>query len=157
MSVNVKFIWKEEHQKAFEAIKRVLAREMLCTYPDFNKPFEIHTDASKTQIGAVILQDGKAVTFYSRKLNKVQKNYTVTEKELLSIVATLNEFRNILLGQQLIFYTDHKNLTCKSFNTKHVMRWRLVLEEFGPELNYFKGNKNVVADALSRLDMDTQQ
>ena len=56
-SVNVKFIWKEEHQKAFEAIKRVLAREVLCAYPDFNKLFEIHTDARKTQIGAVISQD----------------------------------------------------------------------------------------------------
>ena len=81
----------------------------------------------------------------------------MTEKELLSIVATLKEFRNILLGQQLIVHTDHKNLTCKNFNTERVMRWRLVLEEFGPELHYIKGENNIVADALSRLDMDNQQ
>ena len=138
-SVNVKFIWKEEHQKAFEAIKRVIAREVLCAYPDFNKLFEIHIDATKTQIGAVISQDEKPVAFYSRKMNSAQKNYTVTEKELLSIVATLKEFRNILLGQQLVVHTDHKNLTCKNFNTECVMRWRLVLEEFSPEVNYIKG------------------
>ena len=87
-------------------------------------------------------------------MNSAQKNYTVTEKELLSIVETLKEFRNILLGQQITVYTDHKNLTYKNFNTKRVIRWRLVLEEFGPELIYLKGERNIVADALSCLDIE---
>jgi hypothetical protein len=68
-------------------------------------------------------------------------------------VETLKEFRNILLGQKLVVHTDHKNLTCKNFNTERVMRWRLILEEYGPELRYIKGENNIVADALSRLDM----
>ena len=46
-SKNVKYDWKEEHQKCFEAIKRVIGREVLLGYPDFNAPFEIHTDATK--------------------------------------------------------------------------------------------------------------
>ncbi len=83
--------------------------------------------------------------------------HTVTEKELLSIVATLKEFRNILLGKQITVFTDHKNLTYKNFNTERVMRWRLVLEEFGPDLQYIKGERNVVADALSRLEIDDEQ
>ena len=66
---------------------------------------------------------------------------------------TLKEFRNILLGQKIVVHTDHKNLTCKNFNTDRVMRWRLILEEYGPELRYIKGEHNIVADALSRLDM----
>ena len=90
-------------------------------------------------------------------MNSAQQNYTVTEKELLSIVATLKEFRNILLGQQITVFTDHKNLTYKNFNTERVMRWRLVLEEFGPDLQYIKGERNVVADALSRLEIDDNQ
>ena len=49
-------------------------------------------------------------------------------------------------------YTDHKNLTYKNFNTKHVMRWQLLIEEFGPTIKYIKGPKNIVANALSRLD-----
>ena len=49
-------------------------------------------------------------------------------------------------------YTDHKNITYKFFNTERVMRWRLILEEFGPELKYIKGENNVVADALSLLE-----
>ena len=72
-------------------------------------------------------------------------------------MSTLTEFRNILLGHQITVYTDHKNLTYKFFNTERVMRWRLILEEFGPELKYIKGENNVVADTLSRLEMSDNQ
>ena len=125
-SKNVPFKWTDELQTNFETIKRVLGREVLLAYPDFNAPFHIHTDASKNQIGAVISQNNKPIAFYSRKMNSAQRNYTTTEKELLSIVATLKEFRNILLGHQITVYTDHKNLTYKIFNNERVMRWRLV-------------------------------
>ena len=106
------------------------------------------------RLGAVISQRGKPIAFYSRKLNDAQTRYTTTERELLAIVETLKEFRNILLGQEIIVYTDHKNLTYKNFNTERVMRWRLVLKEYGPKLEYIKGESNVVADALSRLEME---
>ena len=43
-SKNVKYDWKDEHQRCFEAIKRVIGREVLLGYPDFNAPFEIHTE-----------------------------------------------------------------------------------------------------------------
>ena len=89
----------------------MIRREVLKGYPDFNAPFEIHIDASKLQLGAVISQKGKPIAFYSRKMNSAQHNYTTTEKELLSILETLKEFRNILLGHQITVYTDHKNLT----------------------------------------------
>ena len=54
-------------------------------------------------------------------------------------------------------YTDHKNLTYKFFNTERVIRWRLILEDFGPELKYIKGENNVVADALSHLENNPNQ
>ena len=139
-------------------MKKIIARERtLLAYPDFSLQFDIHTDASGTALGAVISQNGKPITFYSRKLNPAQTRYTTTERELLSIVETLKEFRNILLGHKIVVYTDHKNLTCKTFNTDRVMRWRLILKEFGPELRYIKGTNNIIADALNRLDMDESQ
>ena len=104
-------------------------------------------------MGAVVSQGNKPIAFYSRKLNPAQTRYTTTEKELLSILETLKEFRNILLGQQIRVYTDHKNLTYKQFNTDRVMRWRLIIEEFSPELAYVQGESNIVADALSRLEI----
>jgi hypothetical protein len=48
-------------------------------------------------------------------------------------------------------------LTYKNFNMDHVMRWRLTIEEYGPELKYIKGERNIVADALSRLDMSSDK
>ena len=148
-----KIKWEPNHQRSFEEIKKVLAKETILNYPKFDRPFDIHTDASDRQLGAVISQDGKPLAFYSRKLSSAQRNYTTTEQELLSIVETLKEFRNILLGQIIKVHTDHKNLVHESElkTSQRVMRWRLLLEEFGPEIVYIKGPKNVVADALSRL------
>ena len=97
-SKNVKCDWKDEHQNCFVAIKRVIGREVFLAYPDFNYPFLIHTDDSKLQIGAVVSQKGNPIAFHSRKINIVQNNYTTTEKELFSILSSLKEFRNILLG-----------------------------------------------------------
>ena len=146
-----KFKWEEKHSKAFAKMKRIMARETLLAYPDFSKPFDIHTDASNTQLGACISQEGKPIAFYSRKLNPAQTRYTTTEQELLSIVETLKEFRTILLGQELNIHTDHKNLIHNCFTTDRVLRWRLYLEEYTPKLHYIEGPKNKAADALSRL------
>ena len=148
---------KDEHQKCFDAIKCVIGQEVLLACPDFNDPFEIHNDASKLQIGAVISKKGKPIALYSQKMNSTQHNYTTTEKEILSVVATLKEFHNILLVHQITVYTGHKNLTHNIFNREHIMRWRLILVELGPELKYIKGENNGVADDLSRLEMSDNQ
>ena len=111
LSFSPHYGWKDKHQRFFDAIKRVIGSELCLAYADFNAPFEIHTDASKLKIGAVISPKGKPIVFYSQKMNSAQQNYTTTEKELLSVVATHKEFRNILLGHQITVYTDHKNLT----------------------------------------------
>jgi hypothetical protein len=70
----------------------------------------VYTDASNKQSGAVIMQEGKPLAFYSRELNSAQTRYIKGEQELLSIVENLKEFRDILLGQQVIVQTDHLNI-----------------------------------------------
>lgn len=147
---HVKFVWSQECQESLDTVKRLLSRKITLTYPDFNQPFEIYTDASTKQLGSVIEQNGKPLAFYSRKLNDAQTRYTVTELELLSIVETLQEFRTTLLGHKITIFTDHKNLAFDNFTTDRVRRWRLIVEEYGPKLEYIKGCKNVVADTLSR-------
>ena len=156
-SKSTKWTWGPKQQAAFKMAKRVIAKETILAYPDFTKTFTIHTDASHYQLGGVISQDGKPIAFYSRKLNDAQTRYTTTERELLSIVETLKAYRNILLGHKIVVHTDHKNLVYKTFNTERVMRWRLLIEEFGPELRYIKGEHNIVADVLSRLDLKEEE
>jgi RNase H-like domain found in reverse transcriptase len=148
-----KWDWGPQQDIAFNMAKKIIAREVMLAYPDFNKPFEIHTDASHYQLGAVISHEGKPIAFYSRKLNPAQTRYTANERELLGIVETLKKYRNVLLGQQIEVFTDHKNLVYKIFNTERVMRWWLIIEEFGPKLTYIKGARNIVADALSRMHL----
>ena len=64
-SKTVEFKWKDEHQKAFDTMKKIISREVLLAYPNFDKEFIIHTDASHMQLGAVIAQDDKPIAFYS--------------------------------------------------------------------------------------------
>ena len=75
----------------------------------------------------VISQDSKTIAFYLWKLNWVQTRYTTTKKELLAIVETLKEFKNIILGQKIVVYTNHNNLTYKTHNSARVLRWRLII------------------------------
>jgi hypothetical protein len=88
------------HQQAFEKIKKVIGTEVLLFYPDFNKlgSFNLYTDASDHQLGAVIMQDKKPIAFYLQKINTAQKRYATTERELLSAIETCKEYKNILLG-----------------------------------------------------------
>ena len=104
-------------------MKKSIFRETILGHPNFSGPFVIHTDASKVQLGAVISQDNKPIAFYCSKLDPVKVSYTTTERQLLSIIETLKEIRNILLSQQIKVYADYKNLTYKSCNTERVMRW----------------------------------
>ena len=65
--------------------------------PDRNKWFDNCTDASDFQLGACIVQEGRPVAYFSCKLSKLQQNYTLIVKEMLSIIATLEEFHGMLL------------------------------------------------------------
>ena len=99
--IKSKFEWTKVEQDAFDKIKRILARNNLLTYPDFNETFKIHIDARAFQLGAVTRQKGKPIHLYSRELTDDQKRYTVIDREILSIVETLKEFRTILLSQKV--------------------------------------------------------
>ena len=83
-----------------------------------------------------------------------QQKYSVIEIELLAIVETLKEFKGMLWGQLIKVYTDHKNLTrdALGLTSDRVYWWRLILEEYGPEIVSINGIHNTVADAISQLE-----
>jgi hypothetical protein len=132
-------------------MRLLMAANALAAYLDHNKWFDVYTDASDFQLGACIIQEGRPVVYFSQKLTKSQQNYTTMEKEMLSILATLEEFRSMLLGADIHVFTDHNNLTFDTLKTQHVLCWRTKIEEFSPMLHYIEGPCNILADILSRL------
>jgi RNase H-like domain found in reverse transcriptase len=136
----------------------MLAKDAFLWYLDHNKRFDIYCDASDLQLGAAILQESKPIAFYSRKLNSAQCNYTVGEKEILSIVETLKEFRTMLYGcPNIHVFTDHKNTTFDCLQTQCVLQWHLFMDDYSVKFHYIKGQSNMLADALSRLPFDEEQ
>ena len=74
------FKWTQVEQDYFKTIRRIGDSDTLKSDPNINKTFKVNTDASAFQLGAVIIQKGKTITFYNRKLNDSQQWYTETEK-----------------------------------------------------------------------------
>ncbi len=93
---NIPLHWNEVHQRAFDHIKATIAKDVVLAYPDYSKVFEIYTDASSKQLGAVITQDNRPVAFFSWKLSDTQRKHSVTKIELLAIVETLKELKGML-------------------------------------------------------------
>ncbi len=88
--------WDEVHQRAFNHVKATITKDVILAHPDYSKVFEVYTDASSKQLGAVITQDNRPIAFFSRKLSNVQCKYSVIKIELLAIVETLKEFKGML-------------------------------------------------------------
>jgi hypothetical protein len=147
--------WDEIHQRAFNHLKATIAKDVVLAYPDYSKVFEIYTDASSKQLGAVITQDNRPIAFFSWKFSNTQRKYSVTKIELLAIVETLKEFKRILWGKNMKVITDHTNLMrdALGLTSDQVYQWRLLLEEYRPKIVYIKGIHNTVADAVLRLSM----
>ena len=74
----IPFYWNETHQKAFNDVKRTIARDVKLAYPDYSKPFVINTDVSTRQLGAIVMQDNRPIVFFSRKLTEAQEKYSLT-------------------------------------------------------------------------------
>ena len=155
---DAKFEWDAKCQEKFEELKAYLTIVPIVRAPNWHLPFEVMCDASDLAVGAVLGQrvEGKPYLVYyvSKTLNKAQRNYTTTEKELLAVVYALDKFRSYLIGSDIVIFTDHSAL--KYLLTKHnskaqLIRWVLLLQEFNIQIRDKKGVENVVADHLSRL------
>ncbi len=142
--------WDEVHQRAFDHVKTTIAKDVVLAYPDYSKVFGIYTDASSKQLGAVITRDNRPIVFFSWKLSDTQCKYSITKVELLAIVKKLKEFKRMLWGQNIKVFTDPKNLMrdALGLTLDQVYQWRLLLEEYGPEIVHIKGIHNTVADAV---------
>ncbi|CAM5084208.1 unnamed protein product, partial [Natator depressus] len=150
--------WTEKCQKAFNKLKATLTSDPVLRAPDFDKPFLVTTDASERGVGAVLMQKGPdqefhPVVFLSKKLSERESNWSVTEKECYAIVYALEKLRPYVWGRRFHLQTNHAALkwlhTVKE-NSKKLLRWSLVLQDFDFDIQHISGASNKVADALSR-------
>ncbi|KAG7572601.1 Neutral/alkaline non-lysosomal ceramidase C-terminal [Arabidopsis suecica] len=80
------FLWNEEAQNAFEAMKKALCEAPVLALPMFDKPFVVETDACGQGIGAVLMQEGHPLAYISRQLKGRQLHLSIYDKELLAVV-----------------------------------------------------------------------
>ena len=164
LKIDAVYEWTAEHEQVFQTLKGKLITPPVLKYPDFHQSFILTTDASGEGLG-VVLSQGKVgqdlhVAFASRTLNRAEKNYSMTEKELLAIVWGMRYFRPYLYGRTFTVVADHKPLTwimiIKDPGSR-LLRWRIRLEEYDYEVVYRKGALNTNADALSRISSFTEE
>ena len=148
----VPWVWGEREQKAFQDVKDALSNAPVLVLPDPSKPYRVISDASDFGVGAVLLQEGKPVAYFSKKLNKAEQNYSTTEKELAGVLYALKEWRCYLLGQHFVVETDHKAnsfLQSQTLLSPRRARWAEFLQQFAIEWEWQPGRQNP-ADPLSR-------
>ncbi|KAH9686162.1 Endonuclease [Citrus sinensis] len=125
------FKWGSEQERAFNLIKEKLVSAPLLALPDFTKTFEIECDASGIGIGAVLMQEGRPIAYFSEKLSGTTLNYP----------------------KEFVIHTDHeslKHLKGQGKLHKRHAKWVEFIEPFPYAIKYKQGKENVVADALSR-------
>ena len=103
---NLMWHWFEECQRAFEQLKKAISQEPVLALPDHTMPFEVQTDAFDFAIGGVLMQEGHPIAFESRKLNDMERRYTVQEKEMTAIIYCLRVWQHYLLGSHFTIMTD---------------------------------------------------
>ncbi|GBP97703.1 Retrovirus-related Pol polyprotein from transposon 297 [Eumeta japonica] len=149
--------------ESFENIKLALSSAPVLAQPDFSKEFVIQCDASRIGVGGVLFQVDdenreRPISFVSQKLNRAQRNYTVTELECLAAVVCVKRFRPYIEGSHFRIITDHSSLkwlmTQKDLSGR-LARWSLKLQGFDFRMEHRKGTQNIVPDALSRFDIDS--
>ena len=151
--------WTDTTKSAFRELQGAIGKCPKLYFVDSKLPIFLETDASEIGMGAYLYQlseDGThlPIAFMSRSFQGAQKNWPTIEKECFAIYSALREWEYLLRDVRFIIRTDHRNLRYLNTNTPKVVRWKLAVQEFDFYVEYIKGEDNVAADALSRIERD---
>ena len=164
----VPYVWSDECEHAFHALRTTLISPPLMSFPVFSEPFTLHTDASNFAIGAVLTQalDGaeRVIAYASHTLSHSEQRWSTYDRELFAIVWSVRHFRHYLLTSKFTIITDHKPLVGlrrlpvshdARVATSRRSRWALELDTFDWVIEHRDGTKHANADALSRIPSDS--
>ena len=115
LSEKASFSWSTEHEAEFQYLKTALiSPDIMLFHPDWNKHFEIHTDASIVGCDAMLAQrhEGqlKPVGYASRSFSPTESRWLTAHQELFAVKWALEHFRPYLMGRKFTVITDHANL-----------------------------------------------
>jgi hypothetical protein len=149
----VSYDWDEACNEAFETLKGILVKAPVLKLPDFDKDFEIHSDASDFAIGGVIVQDGRPMAFESKKLSETERRWPTHEKEMWAVIHCLKTWGHYIGSKDVVMWTD--NVTLKYFAIQPKLsskqqRWQDTLALFNVDIQHKSGKENIVPNALSR-------
>ncbi|PKA46982.1 putative mitochondrial protein [Apostasia shenzhenica] len=147
------FKWDSQAEVSFSQLKQQLSQPPVLALPDFTQPFVVETDACGAGIGAVLMQSGRPIAYFSKGLSTKHQQLPVYDKEMLAIVAAIQKWRPYLLGNHFKVKTDHQSLRFlleQRITTPTQQKWLSKLAGYDFEIIYRKGQENIAADALSR-------
>lgn len=151
------FVWDEQHDAAFQKIKDTLTSEPgpVLIYFDPEKDLCLQVDASKYGLGAVLMQDGRPISYASRSLTDSEVNYAQIEKEMYAVLYGFRRFHQYVYGRHVMVQSDHKPL--ESIMKKplaaappRLQRMILQLQKYDFTIVHHPGKEIPVADTLSR-------
>ena len=156
--------WTNDAIHAFETVVETLAQATLLFHPKSDAPLSIATDASEVAVGAVLQQyvDGhwQPLAYFSKALKPPERRYSTFDRELLGIYLAVKHFRYSVEGRVFHILTDHKPLTylpslhSTSHAPRRVRQFDYILQ-FTADIRHVSGSDNSVADALSRIMVDS--
>ena len=156
---NIHSVWAEECEQSFVELKEKLISAPILPYPLPEGDYILDTDASGYALGAVLsqVQDGqeKVIGYASRSLNKAEKNYCVTRRELLAVVFALRHFKPYVYGRAVTVRTDHgalRWLTNFKDPEGQLARWLETISQYNVTLVHRLGRQHGNADGLSRVN-----
>ncbi|KAL4379068.1 hypothetical protein GQ457_02G036740 [Hibiscus cannabinus] len=149
--------WDQEEEQAFQNLKEAVTSAPVLSLPDFGEDFSVETDASETGVGAVLVQKGRPLAFFSKGLGSKHQKLSVYEKEMLAVLMAVKKWLPYLIGCHFKIKTDHQSLRFLAENqaiTPAQQKWVAKMMGLDYEVVYKKGTHNVVADTLSRKPAD---
>ncbi|GBL89672.1 Retrovirus-related Pol polyprotein from transposon 17.6 [Araneus ventricosus] len=156
--------WNENAEQAFIAAKNAIAEATLLRHPIPGAQLSLWVDSSDVAIGGTLsqLSQGKwdPIAFFSMKLNKSQQKWSTYDRELFSIYSAIRKFKHMLEGRKFSIYTDQKPLIyafkqnpnkCSPRQLRHLD----LISQYSTDIRHVQGSRNIVADALSRIEVDS--
>jgi hypothetical protein len=154
---NAPFHWDSAAETSYQTLKLALVTPPVLAFPTEDGIFILDTDASGKAIGAVLSQNQgngeKVIAYFSCSLDRSQRQYCVTRRELLAVVKALEHFHPYLYGREFVLRTDHSSLrwlVSFKFPEGQLARWLQKIQQYDFHVEHRPGKEHLNADALSR-------